>query len=925
MTQDRKILAVIDGNSLLHRAFHAVAPNIRAKDGTPTNAVYGFLQMFIKMVKDFNPDAIVCAWDTHRPKWRMKALPKYKAQRPPLDPDLAVQFPIIERILESLNVRCIKMEGYEGDDILGSVAAQTKDLNFHTYLITGDKDCYQLVNDSTSVIATKKGMSDIVIYDRDKVFEKMGVFPEQVPDFLGLKGDSVDNIPGVPKVGDKTAAKLLQEYGSVENLLEHAGEVKGAVGKSLQENKEEALVSKLVATIKCDAPIELDYTQLQFPNYDSQTVRASFMSIGFKRHLHDILNFIGENFDDVMATASDELDCGTSSSSDSSFCTACENGIGGANYITADFDAMCYRCANILKNHEFETTNSVKTLLDVAISENAPISISIDKQSQANIFDSGHKVLFSDGHIIGVSSIEESLSFIKQILQKGTLVSIHLKQDLNEILSEASDEDRLGIMKLISNENIFDCSLANYVLNSEDTNFDAQKLVQKYFEINIDELNKIPSDAEFSVISAHLLHEILSLKIVELDKDNIFKNIELLLLPVLLQMQLCGVYVDCNCLNLQSFEFDKEIHALKEKIIELAGQDFNIDSPLQLSEILFDKLGLDKSKSKKTTRAYSTDKSVLESLYDDHEIIPLLLRYRTVAKLKSTYVDVLPSLVSRRDERVHTTFHQNVVATGRLSSSDPNLQNIPVRTDDGARIRQAFCVPRGKVFVSADYSQIELRLLAHLSGDRALIEAFNSGADLHRATASQIFGLNFDDVTPEHRSRAKAVNFGIVYGQGSFGLAKSLRISNAEAKDIIDSYFATFSRVKEYLDETIEFAIKNGFAVTMFGRRRYIPDITSKNKRLAAFSQRVAMNHPMQGSAADIIKLAMIDVQDKMNKNSLNAKLVLQVHDELDFEVEKTDAEKLCKIIKESMENVAKLSVPLVVDIGCANNWEEAH
>lgn len=875
---DRSI-AVIDGNSLIHRAYHAVQAPMNAPDGTPTNAVFGFMQMLLKMIEDYHPDAIVCAWDVHRPDWRMKLLERYKAQRPPMDEALVVQMPLIRGLLESMNIPCISMEGYEGDDILGTMAARGEENGDRIFLITGDKDAYQLASATTSIVTTKKGMSDVVIYTPEKVVERYGIGPELVPDFLGLKGDASDNIPGVPGVGEKTATKLLVEYGSLDELLEHADEIKGKMGERLRENAEEARISRAVATIRRDAPIELALDDVKFPSFDAHEVSEAFGALHLNRHLRAVLALVG---DDAQAAAA--------------------------------------KPASSVKLSYHSSKDAAAYVRD-AIAGDRWVAIALDEPAEQTLFAPEAHIVFSDGAGLAAAPLEQAAKLIGQILAEGRLAGIDLKHVLRQVFAPGSDAPELDAL---DTARIFDCSLAAYLLESGKS-YSAAELAERYLDIERPVGEHAPSIGQFEAAVAEALVDPLAAKLKADESWKLFCDIELALLPVLLSMERYGVAIDTDVLKGISSQISGSIATLRDEIVELAGEDFNIDSPKQLGHILFDVLGLDTRKSKKNKNGWSTNAAILEKLKDDHPLPAKVVEYRELAKLRSTYLDALPQLIDPADGRIHTSFNQAVTATGRLSSSDPNLQNIPVRTELGRKIREAFVAPQGGVFLSADYSQIELRLLAHLSADEGLIAAFNSGEDFHAHTAAGVFGVSVDEVTPQMRSRAKAVNFGIVYGQQAFGLGQSLHIPMVEAQEMIDRYYRAYPRVRAYLDDVVAQAHELGYASTMFGRKRHIPELNSTNANLRHFGERTAMNHPMQGTAADIIKLAMIQVARRLHDEGFAARMVLQVHDELDFECPAEEVDALSKMVADVMDNVVELEVPLIADVQTGPNWAIAH
>ncbi len=881
-----RTIAVIDGNSLMHRAYHAVQNPMNTPDGTPTNAVFGFMSMLLKFNDTAHPDGIVCAFDAGKPTFRIEAMERYKAQRPHMDDELRVQFPLVESLLAAMNIPVVKVDGWEGDDILGTVAARCEAAGDKALLVTGDKDACQLVSASTHVVNTKKGITDVVVYDPAGVEERYGVTPAQIPDYLGLMGDSSDNIPGVPGVGAKTAVKFLQEYGSIEGLYEHADEIGGKLGEKVRANRELAFLSRKVATIVRDLDFELDLEQVKFPDFDPAKIVEAFGALHFTRHMKSVL------------ALSD-----------------------GAGAVAADgHDVPAVRLS-------YHVARDAEKRLDAAIAAGAWVAIGIDEPAEASLFGGGASLVASDGAGLAQLPLEEAWPALEKLLMQGKVAGFDVKGTVRRV-ADAADKEADELCTLLGREDLparlFDVGVAAYLLDSEGSK-DALDIVSARLGLGCPEGDGAPSIGQFTCAAAAALVEPLRDALERDGASSLFTDMEMPLVPVLAAMEVCGVLVDTDVLDAISAQVGARVDELRAEIVELAGTDFNVDSPKQLGEVLFERLGLDRRKSKKTQRGYSTSAAVLDKLRDDHPIAEKVISYRELAKLKSTYLDALPALVDARDGRIHTTFNQTVTATGRLSSSDPNLQNIPVRTDLGRRIREAFTVPEGCVFVSADYSQIELRLLAHLSGDAGLVEAFVEGEDFHAHTAAQVFGVPVSEVTPKMRTRAKSVNFGIVYGQGAFGLSQNLHVSMAEAQDMIDRYYAAYPGVRAYLDETVAQARETGYAETMFGRRRHIPQLESSNRQLQAFGERTAMNHPMQGSAADIIKLAMCRVARGLREEGLHARMVVQVHDELDFECPVAELSALESMVKDAMENVAQLKVPLVVDVQSAENWARAH
>ncbi len=872
-----KKVAVIDGNSLMHRAYHAVPPTMNAPDGTPTNAVFGFMSMLIKFVEMAQPDAIVCAFDAGKPAFRMQALEQYKAQRPPMDEELRAQFPLIEDLLGSMNIPVVKLEGWEGDDVLGTVSARDEELGYETLLVTGDKDAYQLASDLTRIVTTKKGITDVVIYGPDEVFERYGVTPAQFPDFLGLMGDSSDNIPGVPGIGQKTAAKLLARFGSMDGIYENLGELKGKQLENLQNNKDQAYLSRTVATIVRDVEFPLDLESTHFPSFTEEQVTEGFRKLRFNAHLAKVLALAG------MKAAPQK--------------------------------------PAVAKGEVLDPPEAA-ALVEGAIASGEQIAIALEESAQASLFPEV-RLCFAVGERAVIAQGEQAEELLARVVREGRFAAHEVKKLLQTIYPADSGVPARVTDDEVRSARFFDVALAAYALNSSARGYELGALVEERCEGVLPEAKD--DDARL-VLDARAIQTLVAPLRRALEEDgtlDAYERIDVPLVAVLAVIERTGAAIDADRLAQLGRETGTAVDALRAQIVELAGEDFNVDSPKQLGHILFEVIGL--TPKKKNQRGYSTDASVLKELAKEHELPGLVLRYRELAKIKSTYIDALPRLRGE-DGRVHTTFNETVTTTGRLSSSDPNLQNIPVRTDFGRQIRACFVpLAEGEVFLSADYSQIELRLLAHLSGDEGLIEAFCSGEDFHAKTASRVFGLPVEEITPELRSRAKAVNFGIVYGQQAFGLAQSLDIPFGEAKEMIDRYFEAYPGVRTYLDETVAQAKRDGFAITMFGRKRHIPELRASNANTRAFGERTAMNHPMQGSAADIIKLAMTEVDRRLAEGGFKAKLLLQVHDELDFSVPTDEVDAVATLAKEVMESTAQLKVPLIADVSWGANWAEAH
>ena len=870
-----KTVAVIDGNSLMHRAYHAVPPTMTAPDGTPTNAAFGFLSMLLKFIEMEQPDALVCAFDKGRPKFRMEALEQYKAQRPPMDEELKAQFPVIENLLAAMNVPVVALPGWEGDDILGTVAARDEELGYRTLLVTGDKDAYQLASDLTKIVTTKRGITDVVIYGPEEVEERYGVTPDQFTDFLGLKGDKADNIPGVPGIGDKKAASMLQAYGNLEGIYANLDKFKGKQLENLTNYKDDAFLSRQVATIVRDADFELDLESISFPNFNVEQVTEAFTDVRMMAHLAKILKLQGSEAASIDLGSWD-------------------------NFIEGD---------------------EAKAAIELPAEGYVPVAWALDPQ--ASLFGDGLTLAVNLGDSTALFHNEEAKEALAFLVREREIATADAKSLLQVVFPADTAQDSLVSRGEMLDAHMFDVALAAYVADSNNGAATLNALMERYAGAVLPD----EKDPQKQVaLQAAAIGALVGPLAQELEKEGarkVYDDIDLPLVGVLACMERTGAALDVDHLKALNESTGAEVDRLRAAIYASAGHEFNVDSPKQLSEVLFDELGL--TPKKKTRSGYSTNASVLKELTEEHELPGLMLEYREYAKIKSTYIDALPRMRAE-DGRVHTSFNEMVTTTGRLSSSDPNLQNIPVRTDFGRQIRTCF-VPLGEeeVFVSADYSQIELRLLAHLSGDEHLIASFNSGEDFHASTASRVFGVPMDDVTPQMRSRAKAVNFGIVYGQQAYGLSQSLHIPFYEAKEMIDRYFEVHPGVRTYLDDVVVQAHKDGYAVTLFGRRRYIPELKAKNAAQRGFGERTAMNHPMQGTAADIIKLAMRQVQDELVARDLGTRLMLQVHDELDLSVPESEVEEVSDLLTSVMESVVELSVPLLVDVSAGANWAEAH
>ncbi len=896
-TPTRRIIAVIDGNSLMHRAFHAIRQPMSAPDGRATNALFGFFNMFIKLVETFEPDGVICAFDKGKPQVRMDMLPQYKAQRPPMDPALREQFPMVKELLSALDVPVAELEGWEGDDILGTLARRGEAAGYEMYLFTGDRDMYQLATDNVKIVSTKKGVTDVVIMTPESVDDLYhGITPELVPDFYGLKGDTSDNIPGVPGIGPKKASQLIVQYGSLDEVIAHADEVKGKMGENLRAHIDDALLSRKVATIRTDAPIELDLADAKFPTFDATKVVDAFSALGFTGMTKRLVRLGGEEAVAEAAAATPTF---------------------AIPPVAEEGDTSELRAAVVNGSWVGVAIEARK-----APKKRGQMSLLLDDEGPAPVV-----LWFATRSCLVRLEGEEATAMLVRVVREGCLVSGDVKTVLHEVCPVDSSVPALVEAHEIDSTRIFDTGVAAYLIDSDHVqvaSFAVPDLVEHYLQTSLPEPgDELPQAALEAAAALALRQPLADALAADGDSRKLMEEIEMPLLPVLLAMERTGLYADAGVMRAQSTELGAEIDQMVERIYAAAGEKFNIDSPMQLSHVLFDVRGLPTFNMKKTRSGfYSTNAKVLQDLSYD-PLVSDVLDYRERAKIKSTYLDALPELI-RGDGRIHTSLNQTVAATGRLSSSEPNLQNIPTRSALGHRVRTAFTVPEGSVFLACDYSQIELRLLAHLSADEHLVAAFNEGEDFHAATAARVFGVPVDQVTPQLRSRAKAVNFGIVYGQQAFGLASSLKIPRGEAQSMIDRYFEAYPGVRAFLDAQVAFAKKHKYVSTMYGRKRHTKDIDNRNFQLRSFAERTAMNHPMQGTAADIIKIAMVRVAERLRQEGLAAKLVLQIHDELDFEVPEAEVEALSALVRETMESVAELRVPLLADVSVGANWAEA-
>lgn len=915
MSDKRRTFAVIDGNSLMHRAFHAVPPTMNAPDGRPTNAIFGFLNMFLKMIDAFNPDGVVVAFDKGKPRVRMEMLPQYKAQRPPMDPDLHAQFPMIKELLAALNVPILQSEGWEGDDILGTMARLGEEAGCDMLLVTGDRDMYQLVTEHVNVVSTRKGLSDVAIMTPESVDDLYhGITPALVPDFYGLKGDTSDNIPGVPGIGPKKASALIAQYGSLDEVIAHADEVKGKMGENLRAHIDDALLSRKVATIRTDAPVELDFEATSFPAFSADEVSAALGTLGITAMQNRFLALIGGEGGAAATASTFEIPHVMRAAAGDAEALA-----AAAAEVSRAIKAGEWVAAVVDDDKEEGALFGLTRTLWLATPKGLLALEEGDGGAPAVVdgFD------FAHGVIAGV---------LARLFMEGRVANPDMKALLHELSPIDSSEPELMDPLAVDSTRIFDTVVAAYLLDSDRSEFDEAYMADTYLQMALPAARGAEGAGEDAPAPAARTSALTLALVVPLrdrmtreNAVNVFDGIEMPLVPVLAKMERAGMLVDPDRLHSLSEGLATQIAEVERNIRDLAGDEtFNIGSPMQLSHVLFDVMGLPTKGLKKTKRGYySTNAKVLSDLARDHEIVRLILDWREKSKIKSTYLDTLGPL-RRGDGRVHTTYNQTITATGRLSSSDPNLQNIPTRSELGRTVKTAFSAGEGSVFLAVDYSQIELRLLAHLSGDEHLVRAFNEGEDFHAETAARVFGVPVSEVTPDLRSRAKAVNFGIVYGQQAYGLSQSLHISMVEARDMIDRYYEAYPGVRTFLDNVVARARQTGYAETMYGRRRHIPELKAKNPQLRGFGERTAMNHPMQGTAADIIKIAMARVSRRLEEEGFAAHMILQVHDELDFECPVDEVEALTAMVRDVMEHVVDLRVPLIAEASTGITWADA-
>ena len=910
--------------SLAYKAYYAfINRPLQTSSGEPTSAVYGFINQLLKIIEDTKPDYIAVAFDSKEKTFRHERYEAYKSSRAKMPEDMIPQINRIKQVVEAFKIPIFILPGYEADDIVGTAVKKAAKLDMESYAITPDKDFVQIVNSHVKLIKPGRTGNELTTIDEEKVKTDYGFEPKQMIDYLALVGDSSDDIPGVAGVGPKTATPLIQQYGSLENIYKNLDSIeKKGLRKKLEEGKENAFLSKELATIMIDVPLEMDLEKAEFKKPDIKELNKIFTELEF-RNLINRVNRIFGNKNEIISEEENKEET------------------------TLIFDK------NKVKYHLVKTEEGAKNLAAL-LSKTTEFVFDTETDSlnkmQANLAGVAFSLKPSEAYYVAINPLVNDLSFLTVDLTDRLLIDDFIKifqpvfenKNIRKICQNGKYD--IGVLKRykINVHNFyFDTMLASYVIDP-DQKHGMDALSQKYlnykpipistlignkkdaskiFQVNVNEISNYScEDADITF----RLYKILRDKLKEEELEKIAYDIEFPLVPVLEDMERTGVKLDLEIMAELSRELEKLLNKYTGKIFALAGEEFNINSTKQLQYILFDKLKL--KPVRKTKTGYSTDAKTLEAMRGEHDIIDELLNYRTASKLKSTYTDALPKLINPETKRIHTTFNQTIASTGRLSSIDPNLQNIPIRTEMGKEIRKAFVATNDEYLIlSADYSQIELRIMAHLSDDEALKKAFQNGEDIHRSTAALVFMVKPEDVTADMRRKAKEVNFGILYGIGSFGLKTRLGITQSHAKEIIDTYFNTFKNVKDFMDNSIQKAKANGYAETLLGRRRYLKNINSSNRVVRQFEERVAINMPIQGTAADMIKLAMINIFNELNKKKTKTKLVLQVHDELLFDIYKPELDSLKKMIKEKMENALPLNVPILADIGTGKNWLDAH
>lgn len=927
-----KKIFLVDAMALVYRSYFAFIRNplINSK-GLNTSASFGFTNSLLNVLKTEQPSHIAIAFDTHAPTERHIQFKEYKAQRQETPEDIINNLPYINKIIDGLNIHSIAKDGYEADDIIGTMAVQLSQKGFIVYIMSADKDYGQLLSENIFIYKPGKSGSDAEVLDTKKICEQWQIQnPSQIIDILGLMGDTADNIPGVPGIGEKTASQLIHQFGSIENIYQHIDEVKGKLKDKLIEYKEQAMLSKQLATININVPVHYSLNDLKVKPIDKQKLLDVFKELEFKKLAVQVLEWgkeIGNHslFDNETKTESSSTKKDETISEQQIHQFKTIQDVTHHYYLIQSVDDDNFsKLLKELEHHKIFAFDTETTQLNPLMADIVGMSFSTKAHTAYYI------------HLFNNPDAEKILNALKPFLQnqEKILVGQNIKYDYHILLNK----------NLSIHCQLWDTMVAHFLLHPDENKHNLNHLSETYLHyspVKIDSLigskkdgqlsmslldgNEIKDYAAEDADVALQLHQVFDKKLKETETIKVFEDIEMPLIPVLVEMERNGVALDTSFLKQLSHQIEKELQHKENHIYHLAGTRFNISSPKQVGEILFEHLKISESAKKTKTGQYATSEDVLIKLQDKHPIVKEILNYRELIKLKTTYVDALPKMINPKTHRLHTTFNQTIAATGRLSSDNPNLQNIPIRSELGQQVRKAFISTDDNVLLSADYSQIELRIVASLSEDESMINAFQHHKDIHISTAARIYGIPESEVTKEMRHKAKSVNFGIIYGQGAFGLAESLGISRTEAKNLIQNYFEKYPKIKQLMDSLIESARKNGYTTTLYGRKRWLPDIHSANGNVRANAERIAINTPIQGTAADMIKIAMINIFQKLKKHHLKTKMLLQIHDELLFEVPLNELEGVKNIVEKEMQNALKLKVPVVVNIGTGKNWLEAH
>jgi DNA polymerase-1 len=910
----KKKLYLLDGMALAYRAHFAfIKSRLKNSEGISTGPILGFANTLVKLLEEEEPTHIAVAWDTHAPTFRHEIDEEYKANRPPQPEELKVGIPLIKEMLEKFGITNIEQDGYEADDIIGTIAYNARAEDVDVFLVTPDKDFMQLVDHHITMVKPDNRNGGFILIDREGVKEYFGVYPEQVIDVLAIIGDTSDNIPGVPGIGKKGAPELINEYGSLEKAIEAAPQMKSKRNRvGLTEHSGQALQAKTMVTIKIDVPDVADWRTFEWKGSNKKDLGLFFKRMEFRTLTRKYLNEEPGGQGQLFGDNEPEKD----------------------KVKRLNPDAVSYKLA-VAADEIRDAVNQLKNTVAICFDTETDGTDSLSAtMAGISVSAKPESAFYIPVNVEGALSQDEVRELLKPLFENEKSLKIAHNFKFDQLILESAGFTVKGP--------VFDTMVAGYLIDSSQR-LKMDTLAKKYLNYepvpiediigkgkNQTPMTELPYDTikDYACEDADVtyrLYEVLSEQLQKDELREIAETLEFPLIRVLAAMERAGVYIDMKMLKTFSEELTNDLRDLEKTIFEKTGEEFNLNSPQQLGTVLFEKLKLPSGKKTKTGQ-YSTSEDVLSKLAVAHEVPSLVLDYRSLSKLLSTYVDALPKLVHPKSGRIHTDFNQTVAATGRLSSSNPNLQNIPIRTQRGREIRKAFVAEKGFRLMAADYSQVELRVIASISGDENMIRAFKEGEDIHARTAKEIFGLNsLDEVTPDHRRKAKEVNFGIPYGVSAYGLASRLGISNAEGKEMIGQYFERFPGIQNYIDDTVKFARDNGYVTTLMGRRRYIPDINSRNWNVRGFAERMAINMPIQGTAADIIKLAMIRIHNYLEQEKLSSRMLLQVHDELIFEIDKSEMEEVPGKIKELMINAASLAVPLEVDMGIADNWLDAH